>query len=197
MAAPPPPESGPDLVETRWGPLSAADRDFLVKVRLAGLWEIPVGHQVSERATQARTKENFGHIAGQHGSLDADVRGVAAKLRIPLPDQPSEQQQQWIDEISTEPAETYGAIAVKRLRMAHGKIFPVIFEIRASTRNTLVRDFAERAAKFVNTHMDLLEDTGLADAGTLPPPPQVTAAPTPLPEDEPAPTAPPATALIS
>jgi hypothetical protein len=32
-------------VQTQWGPLGPADRDLLVKVRLAGLWEGPTGQQ--------------------------------------------------------------------------------------------------------------------------------------------------------
>ena len=191
------PTGGAGLVETRWGPLSAADRDLLVKVRQAGLWEIPVGEQAAVRASRAVTRKNLGEIARQHARLDADVRKVAARLQVPLPDQPTEEQQGWIAEISAKQGLEYDKTAVARLRMAHGKVFPFIHQVRASTQNTLIRDFAERAAEFVNTHMDLLEETGLADATTLPTPPPVTSAPDPVPSGQPAPTAPPATSLPS
>lgn len=38
-------------VPTRYGPLSALDREFVTKVRLAGLWELPAGQQAQERGT--------------------------------------------------------------------------------------------------------------------------------------------------
>ncbi len=206
-ALPPPPEvaaakpagsgqTSPDgVVPTEWGPLSPADRDLLVKVRLAGLWEIPVGRQAAQRAARARTRENLGQIARMHVELDADVRSVAAKLRVPLPDEPNADQRAWIAEISGKQGLAYDRTAVMRLRMAHGKVFPLIAQVRASTQNTLIRDFAERSAKFVNAHMDMLEATGLVGPNALPPPPDADDAPDPVPFGEPAPTEPPATAL--
>ncbi|GAA3828398.1 hypothetical protein GCM10022226_56530 [Sphaerisporangium flaviroseum] len=193
------PEEGPaqETVSTPWGPLSPADRDLLAKVRLAGLWEIPTGRQAARRAFRAATRKNLGEIARQHTLLDAEVREVAAELRVPLPDKPNADQQGWMDEISAKKGLAYDRLAVMRLRLAHGKIFPAIGAVRASTRNTLIRGFAESAAKFVNTHMGLLEGTGLAGDMALPPAPTVTAAPTMVPSGEPAPSAPPATSLLT
>jgi predicted outer membrane protein len=189
-------QAGEDLVETRWGPLSSADRVLLVKVRQAGLWEIPVGREAKVRAARAKTRSNLGELARQHEQLDADVRSVATRLRVVLPDEPTEEQQGWIAEISAETGTAYDRTAVKRLRQAHGGVFPVIAQVRATTRNTLIRDFAERAARFVNDHMDMLEATGLVDASAVPPAPDVGAPPDVVPSGEPAPSAPPATRLL-
>jgi putative membrane protein len=43
-------------VNTQWGPLSASDRDLIVRVRLAGLWELPAGQQAIERAPTRRSR---------------------------------------------------------------------------------------------------------------------------------------------
>ncbi|MFI7128883.1 DUF4142 domain-containing protein [Nonomuraea sp. NPDC050153] len=182
---------------TEFGPLSAADRDLLVKVRQAGLWEIPVGREAARRAERAKTREMLGEMARQHEQLDADVTSVAAQLRVPLPDEPSAQQQGFIKEIFGKQGLSFDKTAVKRLRLAHGGVFPVIAQVRATTQNTLIRDFAERAAKFVNDHMDMLEATGLVNATAIPPAPLVDSAPAPVPSGSPAPSAPPATSVIT
>ncbi|NEE52584.1 hypothetical protein G3M55_49295, partial [Streptomyces sp. SID8455] len=57
-------------VATQWGPLSATDRDFLVKVRLAGLWELPAGQQAIERAPSEATKAAGDHLVVGHTDLD-------------------------------------------------------------------------------------------------------------------------------
>ncbi|MGW4644495.1 DUF4142 domain-containing protein [Sphaerisporangium sp. NPDC004334] len=189
-------EAAQGTVSTPWGPLSPADRDLVVKVRLAGLWEIPTGRQAAKRAFRAVTRKNLGEIARQHELLDAEVREVAEELRVPLPDEPNDDQKGWMAEISAKKGLAYDQTAVMRLRMAHGKIFPAIGAVRASTRNTLIRGFAESAAKFVNTHMGLLEGTGLAGDHALPPAPTVSATPPTVPDGEPAPSAPPATSLL-
>ncbi|WP_214409007.1 DUF4142 domain-containing protein [Sphaerisporangium fuscum] len=181
---------------TPFGPLSPADRDLLAKVRMAGLWEIPTGRQAAQRASLPVTRRNLGEIARQHTLLDAEVRQVAAKLRVPLPDEPNDDQKAWMAEISAKKGMDYDRTAVMRLRMAHGKIFPAIGAVRASTRNTVIRAFAEDCAKFVNTHMTLLEGTGLAGDMAMPPAPTVSAAPDAVPSGEPVPSAPPATSLL-
>lgn len=67
-------------VATQWGPLSATDRDFLVKVRLAGLWELPAGQQAIQRAPTEAIKATGDHLVVGHTDLDRRARDVAAKL---------------------------------------------------------------------------------------------------------------------
>jgi hypothetical protein len=58
--------------------------------------------------------------------------------------------------------------AVKWLRFAHGGVFTAISQVRAGTRNDLMRMMAERANDMVNRHMSLLESTGLVQYSNLP-----------------------------
>lgn len=85
---------------TAWGPLSAMDRDFLNKVRLAGLWEGPAGQQAQQRAPSAAIKAAGDHLVMGHAALDQHARDVASKLGIVLPTQPTAQQQGWLRELT-------------------------------------------------------------------------------------------------
>ncbi|TYB41426.1 DUF4142 domain-containing protein [Actinomadura chibensis] len=183
-------------VPTQWGPLGPADRLLVVKVRQAGLWEIPVGREAATRASRPATRRNLAEIARQHERLDDLDRRIAAQLGVPLPDQPTAEQQSWMSEITGKSGTDYDKTAVARLRMAHGQIYPQIAAVRASTRNTLVRDFAERCETFVRTHMRLLEGTGFVTGDTLPDPPSVTGAPAPGGPDHGHSPAPAATSLV-
>jgi putative membrane protein len=160
---------------TRHGPLSPADRDFLVKVRTAGLWETPTGRQAKQRAGSDEVKDAGAHIATEHIDLDAKVRSVAQELDVTLPNQPTAEQQGWMSELSRLTGADYDRVFVARLRAAHGKVFGVIAGIRASTRNDLVRSFASTANTFVLRHMTYLESTGLVDYAALPAPPALAA----------------------
>ncbi|MFC4049660.1 DUF4142 domain-containing protein [Actinomadura syzygii] len=183
-------------VATQWGPLGPADRLLVVKVRQAGLWEIPVGREAATRASRPATRRNLAEIARQHERLDDLDRRIAAQLGVPLPDQPTAEQQSWMSEITGKSGTDYDKTAVARLRMAHGQIYPQVAAVRASTRNTLVRDFAERCETFVSTHMRLLEGTGFVTGDTLPDPPAVTGAPAPGGPDHGHSPAPAATSLV-
>ncbi|GIH96905.1 DUF4142 domain-containing protein [Planobispora siamensis] len=157
--------------QTQYGPLSPADRDFLVKVRQAGLWEIPTGQQAQQRAGSKRVKEVGMHLVTDHQKLDVQVRSVAAQLDVKLPDQASADQRRWMAELSSKSGADYDRTFADRLRQAHGKVFNVVAAVRAGTRNDLVRSFAQRAVEVVMKHMTLLESTGLVDYTALPQPP--------------------------
>ncbi|MET7358046.1 DUF4142 domain-containing protein [Streptomyces sp. NPDC005562] len=150
-------------VATRWGPLSAADRDLLVKVRLAGLWEIPAGQQAVERAPTKAVKEAGDHLIVGHTDLDRRVRGVAAQLGVELPNQPTEQQQGWLDELTAASGEEYQRKFANLLRASHGKVFGAIALVRDSTRNSLVRQLATDSNQTVLDHITMLEATGEVD----------------------------------
>ncbi|MFJ9559221.1 DUF4142 domain-containing protein [Streptomyces fuscichromogenes] len=150
-------------VATQWGPLSASDRDLIVRVRLAGLWELPAGQQAVQRAPSSAIKEAGDHLIVGHTDLDKRVRIVAAQLGVELPNVPNEQQQGWLDEMSAATGAEYEYKFVNLLRAAHGKIFPAVGAVRNSTRNSLVRQLASDTNQTVLDHITILEKTGKVD----------------------------------
>jgi predicted outer membrane protein len=154
--------------QTQWGPLGPADRDLLVKVRLAGLWEGPTGQQAEQMATSAEVREVGRKLAEEHAQLDEEVRSVADQLGVMLPSGPTAQQNAWMAEISSKTGSDYDRTFVQITREAHGMVLPVISEVRSGTQNELVRQFAETADEFVSRHHQYLESTGLVDYAALP-----------------------------
>ncbi|WP_420037012.1 DUF4142 domain-containing protein [Streptomyces sp. cg28] len=150
-------------VATQWGPLSASDRDFVVRVRLAGLWEIPAGQQAMERAPTKAIRDAGDHLVVGHTDLDQRVRSVAAKLGVELPNQPNAQQQGWLDELTAASGKDYERKFANLLRDAHGKVFALLAQIRHTTRNSLVRELATDANQTVLDHITMLENTGDVD----------------------------------
>ncbi|WP_155374796.1 DUF4142 domain-containing protein [Catellatospora vulcania] len=170
-------EPGPGWTVTEFGPLGPADRDLLVRVRLAGLWEAPAGKQAQDRARSDKVREIGHHISAEHIALDAEVLKVAAQLQVAVPDRPNAEQQGWLDELNGLRGETWDNVFIARLRVAHGKVFSVVAAVRAGTRNEVIREFAQKAVTIVMRHMTYLESTGLVDYSSLPAPPTPAAAP--------------------
>jgi len=150
-------------VNTKWGPLSASDRDLIVRVRLAGLWELPAGQQAMERAPSKEIKAAADHLLVGHADLDKRVRSVAAQLGVELPNQPNAQQQGWLAQMTAAKGKNYERTFAQLLRSAHGKILPAIGQVRNETRNTLVRQLATDANQTVLDHITMLEKTGAVD----------------------------------
>ncbi|MFG2989046.1 DUF4142 domain-containing protein [Streptomyces sp. NPDC048257] len=160
-------DDGGGTLSTAYGPLTAADRDFVRKVRLAGLWELPAGRQAQQRGTRPAVRTAGQHLIDGHTELDRQVIQVGGALGIDLPNQPSAQQQDWLGQLNRARGEEYERLFVQLLRRAHGKVFALLAGIRAQTRNSMVRALATSANTTVLDHITVLEDTGLVDFDVL------------------------------
>ncbi|MET8784786.1 DUF4142 domain-containing protein [Streptomyces sp. NPDC004589] len=154
-------------VPTAYGPLSALDRDFVSRVRLAGLWELPAGQQAEQKGTTQAVRTAGEHLVTGHTFLDARVRDVAGRLGLALPNQPNAQQRQWLAILDAARGQEYDRDFANLLRRAHGKVFAVVAQVRATTRNSLVRALADDANTTVLDHIKVLEATGYVDFDAL------------------------------
>ncbi|MFJ6793030.1 DUF4142 domain-containing protein [Streptomyces sp. NPDC091268] len=156
-------DDGAGILSTAFGPLTPQDRDFVRKVRLAGLWELPAGRQAQQRGTRPMVRTAGMHLVEGHTELDRRVIEVGQALGVDLPDRPSDQQQDWLDQLDRAQGAQYERLFVQLLRRAHGKVFALVAQVRAQTRNSMVRALATDANTTVLDHITVLEDSGLVD----------------------------------
>ena len=161
------PAQAPGAAAPGAGPVTEIDKVFLVKVRQAGLWEMPAGELAQTHASSDAVKRAGQHLLDGHSHLDQLVREDAAILGVQLSDQASAEQQGWVRQLTDAQGLAFDKLFVNLLRASHGKIFATIAEVRASTQNDLIRRHARQANQTVMDHMEVLEDTGLVDRATL------------------------------
>ena len=140
--------------------LSDLDREFLTVINFANLWEIPMGKLATERGNSQAVRDTGAVLFADHTKLDTVVNQLADRFGVRLPDQPSSSTQGWMNEISSKTGDDFDKTFADRLRAAHGTVFGLIAEVRAGTRNAVIRDFATQANEIVMKHMTLLEGTG-------------------------------------
>lgn len=155
------------VAQLQAGPMTQIDEIFLVKVRQAGLWEIPAGRMAQTKATSEAVKRAGLHLLDGHSELDQLVREDARILGVALPNDPTEEQQGWLAQMNAVEGAEFDRLFANLLRNSHGKIFATIAEVRASTQNDLIRRHARQANQTVLDHMEVLEDTGLVDQATF------------------------------
>ncbi|WP_458248191.1 DUF4142 domain-containing protein [Streptomyces sp. MAI_2237] len=157
--------SEPELViaHPATGPLTQADRDFVVKVRSAGLWEYPVGQMALKKSATKPVKAVAEQLIAGDATLDAADRKAAAQLGITLPNQPSPQQQDFVTRLNGDSGKQFDTDLTTILRATNGQMLATIASVRTTTRNSLVRDLADLANNTVLDHITTVEKTGLVD----------------------------------
>lgn len=149
------------------GPLTDLDKELLVRVRQANLWELPAGALAQTNGGSEQVKRAGQHLLDGHSRLDQIVREMAAALDVEIPDEPTEEQQGWIEQLEDSKGEEFDRFFANVLRSAHGKVFVIVAQVRSTTKNSLIRDLAIEANIAVSDHLQVLEDTGLVEAKTL------------------------------
>jgi predicted outer membrane protein len=151
------------IANTQWGPLTEADRNFVVFVRSAGLWEGPSGDLAMKKGTTAAVREAGRHLVIGHAALDTSCRNIAPELNITIPNQPTPQQQGFLATFQSDTGKQFDTDFANTLRITHGSIFNTIAKIRSTTKNTLVRALADQANDVVLDHITQMEKTGLVN----------------------------------
>lgn len=167
--------AGPSVALAQPGsrPVTPLDCELLVKVKLAGLWEMPAGEMAQSRSEDQKVREVGRTLKTDHTVLDQAVDQIAAPYACPLPAEPNDAQKSWLAEMAAATGAQFDAVWAMRLRAAHGMIFPLIAKVRAATTDAKIREFATTANTIVMKHMAILESTnnvdyaGLADATPL------------------------------
>ncbi|MET7355666.1 DUF4142 domain-containing protein [Streptomyces mirabilis] len=151
------------IANTQWGPLTEADRNFVVFVRSAGLWEGPSGNLAMDKGTTPAVREAGRHLVIGHAALDASCRKIAPELNITIPNQPTPQQQGFLATFQSDTGKQFDTDFANILRVTHGSIFNTIAKIRSTTENTLVRQLADQANDVVLDHITQMEKSGLVN----------------------------------
>ncbi|SMC88082.1 DUF4142 domain-containing protein [Lentzea albidocapillata] len=160
------PQENNPTVDTPTGPFSQADRDLIIKVKQAGLWEMPMGELAQTNAQSDRVKVVGRQLMLDHMMLDQAANKLAADFGMPLPGLPTPGQQTWMKELEGLTGAEFDRRWADRLRSAHGQVFQFIAVVRSNTANDLIRPFAQISSSVVMKHMTLLESTGMvSDVG--------------------------------
>lgn len=148
------------------GPVGPSDRAMLVAVRQATLWEVPAVQQAEQVAADPRVRRMSGAMLDKLNILAEQVQTVASRLRVPLPNQPTTQQQMWATDMSGDQGTHYDREMVGYLYESCENTMSTIDKARDETENSDIRSLAQLAAEVVRDHVRYLDGTGLVEPPT-------------------------------
>ncbi|GAA3433991.1 DUF4142 domain-containing protein [Kutzneria kofuensis] len=162
---------GTQVTQSQWGPVGPADRLMLVKVALAGAWELPSGEMAQTRTNNPAVRTAGQHLIMGHTMLNKMNVQIAQQLGVTIPTKPLPEQQGFLTNMqNAQPGIDFDRAFVGPLRDQHGSVYQLLSQVRAGTRNSLIRDFANQCMTTVLDHITVLEQTGLVNYSALPSP---------------------------
>jgi predicted outer membrane protein len=169
-AAAPPTLTEANLTETPFGPISPAGRKLLTIVEQTSLREITTSTWALQRSANPAVQEAARTIITQHKDLETRDTDISTRMGLAVPTEPAPDMQAGIVRMRGEFGDAFDRDYVNTLRKAHAEALILVSTVRADTRNTLVRPFADLAGDYIKTHINLLEKTGDVDYAQLPVP---------------------------
>jgi len=162
---------GTEVTQSQWGPVGPADRLMLVKVALAGSWELPSGEMAQTMTNNPAVRTAGQHLIMGHTMLNQKNVEIAKELGVTLPTKPLPEQQGFLTNMkNSAPGIDFDRAFVGPLRDQHGAVYQLLSTVRTGTRNSLIRDFANTCMSTVLDHITVLEQTGLVNYNALPSP---------------------------
>jgi putative membrane protein len=159
---------GTQVTQSQWGPVGPADRLMLVKVALAGSWELPSGEMAQTMTNTPAVRTAGQHLIQGHTLLNKMNVQIAQQLGVTLPTKPLPEQQGFLTNMQNQsPGIDFDRAFVGPLRDQHGAVYQLLSQVRTGTRNSLIRDFANQCMTTVLDHITVLEQTGLVNYNAL------------------------------
>lgn len=144
-----------------------SDRSFMVSLRQANSWLVPVSKEVPTRTTNAAISNAGQDIFEGHTRLDVDLLKSASDLGVVLPNDASSEHQSLINEMAARTGDNHDRAYATIVRQAQGSLLVMATQTRATTQNTAIRTVAHQTVQMLVRTMTLLENTGLVDPSAL------------------------------
>ncbi|RDI17501.1 uncharacterized protein DUF4142 [Lentzea flaviverrucosa] len=144
-----------------------SDRSFMVSLRQANSWLVPVSKEAPARSTDAGISNAGRDVFEGHSRLDIDLLKSAEGLGVVLPNDVSSEHQSLIDEMAGRTGDNHDRAYATIVRQAQGGLLIMAVQTRSTTQNTTIRTLAHQASQMLIRTMTVLENTGKADASAF------------------------------
>lgn len=144
----------------------AQDRAFLVGAHQSNLAEIAAGRVAQQKATTEVVRRHGQIFIRDHTRLDANLRQVAQRLGVRLPDAPSPAQQAALASVSAKSGAAFDRAWLQQQLASHRASKALGQRELAQGADPTVKALASASAPVIQMHLSMLEQaTGTAPSG--------------------------------
>ena len=134
---------------------SAADTAFIKKAADGGMTEVELG-KLAEKNGEKEDVKTFGsHMVKDHGKANGELKGVAGKMNVPLPDKVSAEHQAKIDKMSKLTGAAFDVAYVKEMVASHEKTIASFEAAKGKVGNEDLKKFIDETLPVIKEHLEM------------------------------------------
>lgn len=137
---------------------TAAEMAFMQKAADAGMTEVELG-KVAEKNGQRDDVKKFGaHMVTDHGKANDDLKSIASKIEVTLPEKVSPAHQAKIDKMSKMSGAAFDTGYVKGMVADHEKTVADFEQASGMARNEDLKKFIDQTLPVIKEHLKMAKE---------------------------------------
>ncbi len=133
------------------------DRDFVMEASGGNLMEVTLGKLAKTNAASAQVKEFGQMMVTDHSKANSELKAVAAKKNMTLPETPMEKQQKQIDELKTKKGADFDKAYVEMMVGDHKEDVSKYQDEANKGNDADVKAFAAKTLPVLQKHLDHIQ----------------------------------------
>lgn len=134
---------------------AAADTAFIKKAADGGMTEVELG-KIAEKNGQKDDVKTFGsHMVKDHGKANDNLKSIAAKMNVTVPDKVSAEHQAKIDKMGKLTGAAFDTAYAKEMVASHEKTIASFEAAKAKVANEDLKKFIDETLPTVKEHLDM------------------------------------------
>jgi putative membrane protein len=141
---------------------TAAETAFMKKAADGGMTEVELG-KVAEKNGQKEDVKSFGgHMVKDHSKANDELKGVAGKMEVMLPDKVSAEHQAKIDKMSKMSGDAFDTAYIKGMVEDHEKTVADFEKASAMVKNADLKKFVDETLPVIKEHLKMVKEMAAA-----------------------------------
>jgi len=147
------PNGVPDQTTTASKSEPLSDKQFIINAAQGGMTEVELGKLAQEKASSSDVKQFGSRMIADHSKADDELKAVAAKKGITVPETLDSKHQAMVDHFSHLSGSAFDHAYVHAMVRDHEKDVAEFREASTEARDPDVKNFADNTLKVIESHL--------------------------------------------
>ena len=134
-------------------PVSTADKDFILAAAQGGMTEVKLGELAAQNGTRADVKEFGQMMVKDHSAINDDLKALAAKEGVTLPDSLDAKHQGMLDKLAALTGSAFDNAYVAAMIKGHKNDAKAFKAESSATQDADIKSFLDKSIPVVESHL--------------------------------------------